>query len=177
LLPKTLRHSLTEPGFAGVHRSHPEIGEVVSALYREHHSRDSYSADACRSLSELLITSLARSAGNVQYPNVSHLVSQAQGALLEADEENCSVEAVAERLFVSTAWLTKKFRSEVGQTPAAWVLERKMANAKRLLGMTDEPITDIAFQLGFSSSQYFATAFRRVTGRSPSEYRSLVFRG
>lgn len=36
-------------------------------------------------------------------------------------------------------------------------------------------ITDVAFSLGFSSSQYFATVFKRFTHRSPHEVRSSAF--
>jgi AraC-like DNA-binding protein len=43
--------------------------------------------------------------------------------------------------------------------------------AHRRLADTNEDITNIAHNLGFSSSQYFATVFRRETGMTPGEYR------
>lgn len=148
-------------------------GQVIAAIYAEHVSRDPFSGEACKALSSMLVTTIARSAGKVNASRLSYLVSRAQSELLNADAERCLVSAAAARLFVSEAWMTKKFREEVGQTPAAWLMSCKMAPAKRLLRVTTDPVGDIAFQLGFASSQYFATAFRRETGRTPSEYRHL----
>ena len=41
-----------------------------------------------------------------------------------------------------------------------------------LQGHTAASISDVAYACGFESSQYFATVFRRHTGRSPSAYRA-----
>jgi AraC-like DNA-binding protein len=40
-----------------------------------------------------------------------------------------------------------------------------------------DPFTNIAHKLGFSSSQYFATVFRRETGMTPGEYRQSHLKG
>jgi len=98
-------------------------------------------------------------------------VAKAQRLMLEEEVE--SVEEVAERLSVSSVWLTKRFRKEVGQPPAAWLRYRKLAEAKRMLRVGDRPVGDIAVGLGFASSQYFSTAFRHETGFSPSQYRAM----
>ena len=92
---------------------------------------------------------------------------------MEGDGGKQSIAHVAQSLYISDAWLTRRFREEVGLTPAAWVTAQKMNEAKRLLRMTDESVTQIALSLGYSSSQYFATAFHRITGRTPSAYRTL----
>lgn len=173
LLPEVLATALTAPGFAGLHRAEPEMGKLVAAIYKEHSGRDPFSVESCRSLVGVLIASLARSAGKVSAAQLSTLVVRAQQELFNVDNPAESVAEVADRLFVSEAWLTKKFREEVGMTPAAWSMSRKMARAKRLLRMTEDSVGEIAAQLDFASSQYFATAFRRITGRTPSEYRRL----
>ncbi|QPK43583.1 helix-turn-helix transcriptional regulator [Streptomyces gardneri] len=49
-----------------------------------------------------------------------------------------------------------------------------MERARLLLAETDLAITVIAMDLGYSSSQHFATAFRRETDTTPSRYRSAV---
>ena len=40
-----------------------------------------------------------------------------------------------------------------------------------LLKNTSKSITDIAFEVGFSSSNYFTIAFKKITGLTPSEYK------
>jgi AraC-like DNA-binding protein len=46
-----------------------------------------------------------------------------------------------------------------------------MENACQLLRRTAMSVTDIALSVGFNSSQYFSTVFRRYTGRTPGAFR------
>ena len=46
-----------------------------------------------------------------------------------------------------------------------------MERAKRLLAETDWTITEMAFELGFSTSAYFTALFHRVTGVTPTQFR------
>ncbi|MBA3686685.1 MAG: helix-turn-helix transcriptional regulator [Planctomycetes bacterium] len=64
-----------------------------------------------------------------------------------------------------------RFVAEVGETPADWARRQRIVEAKRLLSLSAKPITALALALGFPSSQYFATVFRRYTGLTPRQYR------
>jgi two-component system response regulator YesN len=59
--------------------------------------------------------------------------------------------------------------------PADYVSRQKVARATDLLRKTGMPVTQIATNLGYSSSQYFATAFRRYTGKTPSVARREAY--
>jgi AraC family transcriptional regulator, L-rhamnose operon regulatory protein RhaS len=48
-----------------------------------------------------------------------------------------------------------------------------MMVAKQNLRSSQSSIIDIALELGFSSSQYFATVFKKIVGISPKDYRRL----
>ena len=50
-------------------------------------------------------------------------------------------------------------------------LRLKIEKANHLLNANKRSITDIAYDLGFSSSQYFATVFKRYQSITPGEYR------
>ncbi len=63
------------------------------------------------------------------------------------------------------------FRDEVGIPPAEFLNRERIKVAKHCLRNSDDSITDIAFETGFASSQYFATVFRRFTGMSPGDFR------
>ena len=65
----------------------------------------------------------------------------------------------------------QRFLREVGLSPNDWRARHRVARAKELLRSGDRSITEIAFSLGFSSSQYFATTFRRLVGHTPAAYR------
>jgi AraC-like DNA-binding protein len=67
--------------------------------------------------------------------------------------------------------LKARFKREVGIPPAEYVIRCKIAVARTRLAQSDATITRVAMDLGFPSSQFFATVFRRFTGRKPSALR------
>jgi AraC-like DNA-binding protein len=77
--------------------------------------------------------------------------------------------ARAARLSVSR--LKARFRKEVGIPPADYVLRRRVERSKRLLKVPGASVTSVAMDLGFSSSQYFATVFKRYTSITPRAWR------
>jgi AraC-like DNA-binding protein len=72
---------------------------------------------------------------------------------------------------VSASHLASLFRRELGVTIHRYLLGRRLEEARRLLRSSDVPITTIANDLGFSSGQHLATAFRKQYGRSPRDAR------
>lgn len=67
-----------------------------------------------------------------------------------------------------------KFKAETGITPAEFVSLRKIEKSKMLLETTKMSITAIALDLGFSSSNYFCSVFKKQIGISPFQYRKKV---
>lgn len=60
----------------------------------------------------------------------------------------------------------------MGTTPSAYILERRLARgAERLCAAPEASITEVAFELGFNDSAYFARAFRQRFDVSPREWR------
>ena len=64
-----------------------------------------------------------------------------------------------------------KFHKETGITPAEYILMQKMETAKNELLQSDKSITDIAYSLGFSTSNYFSSVFRKYFETTPRDYR------
>ena len=98
-------------------------------------------------------------------------LSSATNALLRTIdaqiEESLTVGDLAARMSLSVSRFKARFKQEIGIPPAEYVLRCKISAAKRLLAQPGATVTDTAFRLSFSSSQYFATVFKRYTGRSP----------
>jgi AraC family transcriptional regulator len=65
----------------------------------------------------------------------------------------------------------RAFREATGTTPHRFVLRLRIEEAKRRLIETDDAMTEVAFAVGFGSSQQFATRFRSATGVTPSSFR------
>ena len=70
------------------------------------------------------------------------------------------------------------FRSEIGLTPADYIVRERIARAKDLLrSRPDLPAAEIARRTGFSSPSFFALNFRKQTGLTPTAFRAGVSRG
>lgn len=70
-----------------------------------------------------------------------------------------------------------RFKNEVGIPPAEYLQRCRIERAEHRLINSTRSVTEIAFELGFCSSQYFATVFRRYTRCRPSEYRAMRGQG
>ncbi|MCE0497178.1 MAG: AraC family transcriptional regulator [Methylacidiphilales bacterium] len=67
--------------------------------------------------------------------------------------------------------LGQAFKEQTGDSPITYMNRLRVLKAQESLRHTDLPITDIAFSVGFQSSQYFARTFRHFTGATPQNYR------
>jgi AraC family transcriptional regulator len=72
---------------------------------------------------------------------------------------------------VSVRQLTRGFRASRGYSIGDYVLQSRIANAKRLLA-TNDSIKAIAYAMGFASPSGFSQAFRRATGETPRQCRA-----
>ncbi len=89
-----------------------------------------------------------------------------------ADAEPLEQLLAAGRL--SPSAIFERFRQETGHTPNEFRLQLKIERSLELLRDPSLSITAVAFRLGFSSSQYFATVFRKITGYSPRRWRDRL---
>ncbi len=82
------------------------------------------------------------------------------------------VPELARQIGLSESRFKVRFRREVGLPPGEFILRTKIEAACTRLRQPDATVTAVAHDLGFSSSQYFATAFRRFTRLTPSAYQT-----
>ena len=79
--------------------------------------------------------------------------------------------AVANELFISRPYLSKRFKEEAGIALSDFITREKIEEAKRLLRYTDKDLNSIALYLGFSSQSHFSRVFKKIADRTPSAYR------
>jgi AraC-like DNA-binding protein len=108
---------------------------------------------------------------------VSGPIGRAQ-AYVEANlEEHLSVARLAAVARLSPSRFRARFRDETGLPPADYVARQKIEEAKKRLAHAEHTITRVAVDLGFCTSQYFATVFRKHAGVSPSVFRQRAGHG
>lgn len=99
------------------------------------------------------------------------VVRQAMAYIHEHYGEPITREELATFVSVSPRYLTRCFHEETGLTPITYLNRYRINQAKVLLERGDNTITEVAFDVGFSNSNYFGRVFRREVGASPSAYQ------
>lgn len=85
--------------------------------------------------------------------------------------EEKSISFYAEKLNISTSYLTKVCRAQLKTSPTQLILQRTLLESKRLLKSTNLSIKEIAFDLGFIDAPYFSNFFRQHIGITPKQFR------
>src|ERR1051326_1354086 len=97
---------------------------------------------------------------------------RARDAMDRAYAEPLDVRAVAAVACLSHAHFIRSFRVCFGETPHRYLQRRRVERAMFLLRETDRSITDICFDVGFTSLGTFSRTFRDIAGLSPREFRA-----
>ncbi|PWL40025.1 AraC family transcriptional regulator [Flagellimonas aquimarina] len=84
------------------------------------------------------------------------------------------VSEYAEMLFKSPKTLSNLFSIYNQKSPQQIILERLALEAKRLIHFTDKQNQEIAFDLGFNDPAHFSRFFKKMTQKTPSEYRETL---
>lgn len=85
-------------------------------------------------------------------------------------DEDFSLQKAARCVHVSPQHLSRVFRNEMGTTFLDYVMSIRIRTAEQLL-RGDDKIYEIAQKTGYSSQHYFSSAFKKVLGISPADYR------
>ena len=96
---------------------------------------------------------------------------RARDAMDRSYAEPLDVRAVAAVAHVSPAHFIRSFRAVFGETPHRYLQRRRVERSMFLLRETGRTVTDIWFDVGFTSLGTFSRTFRAIVGETPSGYR------
>ncbi|MCE8032830.1 MAG: helix-turn-helix domain-containing protein [Halomonas sp.] len=102
----------------------------------------------------------------------SSRLSPLVAAILDDPTGDLSVPAMAARLGMSERTFVRRFREEIGETPARFVKQARVDRAKTLLETSRWPLARIAERSGFSSLDSLHRVFLKLVGVTPTTYRS-----
>ncbi|MEZ0541984.1 AraC family transcriptional regulator [Fibrella arboris] len=111
---------------------------------------------------------------NVPFSTDKLLLTNYQAKIDEHFRELHQVSAYASLLNVSAGYLSEVVKAQSGRSAITHIHERLVLEARRLLFHTQQPLKEIAFDLGFSDASYFNRFFKRETGITPAEYRASI---
>ncbi len=101
------------------------------------------------------------------------LVGPALAAIHAEPGSPWTLEALARVARASRSQFAERFRTRMGQPPARYVTQVRMRRAEELL-RAGEPVSQVAFALGYDSDEGFRRAFQRHSGLSPRAWRRQV---
>ena len=104
------------------------------------------------------------------------LVAALKEYLCTRCEETVRIDEVCRAFGYSKSFLSRLFREHTGESLASFATAKKMERAKDLLRQDGLNIAQIAAQLSFESPQYFARAFKRQYGMTPTEFKKRAHR-
>jgi AraC-like DNA-binding protein len=175
-----LLHPFVGRAAGGVQRLHVPPAERAAwsarfaALAAELRTRGDGYAEAALAHLTLLLVGVARLAADVAGDlrlREEPVLASTFAAIEDRFREPISLADVAADVGLTPAHLTTVVRRKTGRTVQAWIAERRMAEARRLLASTDLTVEAIGAAVGFRDPSYFVRRFRRAHGTTPLAWR------
>jgi transcriptional regulator GlxA family with amidase domain len=176
-------------------RRHPEIDVDPDVLYVDNghtltsagaaagldlclrHVRRDLGADAAARVAREVVMPLERAGGQAQFvvhepPAGGHTSFAPLLAWMEQNlSQDVGLPALARQAAMSTRTLSRRFREQVGTTPARWIVEARVRRAQRLLEKTYLSVEMVAAESGFGSAAGMREHFAGIVGTTPLDYR------
>lgn len=88
-------------------------------------------------------------------------------------ESSMNVDGLSEYIGLSRSQLHRRMKDIIGVAPSDYIRNVKLRKACEMLSQGDVDIAQVAYSLGFNAQSHFSTLFKRYTGMTPTEYRSM----
>lgn len=124
-----------------------------------------------REISQKSETDIFPSKENLQ----NSLVEQVKSYIEKNPNKKITVSDVCHYVGYGKSMLCKTFKFYTGKGIASYANEKKIDYAKDLIRKGNMNFTEISDYLSFDNSQYFSRTFKRITGMTPSEFKSSLF--
>jgi AraC-like DNA-binding protein len=108
---------------------------------------------------------------SLETEDLNRRLLRARDAMDRAYAEPLDVPAVAAVAHISPAHFSRTFRKVFGETPHRYLQRRRVERSMFLLRETNRSVTDVCFDVGFTSLGTFSRTFTKIVGETPSGYR------
>jgi AraC family transcriptional regulator len=146
---------------------------LATRINKEMRVMDTASVLAIEGLTLELIADLSRQLQSSRENKLPRWLARAKEMLHERCAETISLDDVAKEVDIHPVHLARQFRKFYGCTLGEYLRELRIQSACRKLSTSDMALVDIALAAGFSHQAHFSRLFKRYTGMTPTEFRSL----
>jgi len=137
---------------------------------RQSHHRQLYERTEIQGILLILLSRFLNQA-HEKHPTKDSRIIRAMRFISRNNDIHISLDKLATEACLSKDHFIRLFHQEVGETPANYIIRRKLEQAELWLVTTDKPIKNIAAALGYDDTSYFIRLFRQRIGMSPQQYR------
>ncbi|QLB14620.1 DNA-binding transcriptional regulator AraC [Mannheimia granulomatis] len=174
---KWLNWSNKEAGIGRIkindNRYFQEISQLFSKIDLELKSSHFFKEDVATTLLEYLLMKCISAEKIEIIPVIDQRILNVCDLILSNLSRNDSVEYIAEKVFLSPSRLSHLFKASLGISLVQWRELQRVAESKKLLYFSNVSILNIAKSLGYEDPLYFSKIFKKHTGLSPSEFRTI----
>ena len=139
---------------------------------------EDYGQQVSLTVARQLVVYLKRSGGQEQYSEPLRFQAESVSRFSDLTtwihthlNNDLSVEALAGRACLCPRHFSRRFRTEVGASPADFVERLRLDEARRRLSNGENSVENVGLSVGFKSADVFRRAFERRLGVGPSDYR------
>ena len=153
-----------------------EAGTILQAMQQEIQNQEIGYATRFNQLTDEIFILIARqlTKQNNSRRDFPQTFMKLEQTLRDNLSHQWTVEEMAALVGLGTTAFSEKVKSYTGFSPLNYLINIRISEAIKLLKRKDVNVTDIALDIGFYSSQHFATTFKKLTGYTPSEFRKTT---
>ena len=128
-------------------------------------------ADELHTLLEESARSVVSKVNNYNNKSIKLILRKAVEYLQTHYHEPITLNEVAEHTFVSTYYISRMFKKEMGKNFVDYLNELRIEKAKELLKDVRYKTYEVAEKVGIPDAHYFSRLFKKYVGMTPTEYR------
>ena len=142
-----------------------------------HIVREEFGAAATNVIARRMVIPPQRDGGQAQYiqspvqDSCSDSLASVSEWMLDNLSEDLTIDLVARKALMSSRTFARRFRADMGTTPAAWLNRQRILRAQQLLELTDRGLETIAQETGFGTAAVMRHHFMKVLQITPTHYR------
>ena len=141
-------------------------------IYREYQHMDELSPLAIEGIALEMMVEASRRSAKISEKKPPLWLTRAKEAIQAEFDQAVALSDLAALVGVHPVYLASEFRKHYHCSIGEYQRKLRVEFACRELATSDTPIVEVALAAGFSHQGHFSTVFRRLTGMTPTEFRS-----
>ncbi|WP_127532842.1 helix-turn-helix domain-containing protein [Paenibacillus kobensis] len=146
--------------------------EQASGIGGEADARSRIAGSAADEAASAYVLSALRRSRELREQQTVSALERAKRFIESRFKEELSLEEVAEYVHLNPFYLSKVFKQYVGESFIDYLTRLRINEAKQMMDDETLSLKEICFEVGYKDPNYFSRVFKKVTGLTPSDYRT-----